>query len=59
VNAHVRNDPSAPKVTVRLSRLIGSETVTDVYIRQMPAKRVFQAERVAESQLKARRLRAE
>lgn len=59
VDAHLRNDPSARKVTVRLSRLIGSETVTDVYIRQMPAKRVFQPERVAESQLKARRLRAE
>jgi hypothetical protein len=58
-NAHLRSDPAARLVSVRLASLVANQVTTDVYIRQSPPVRTYPSERQAEAQLEARRKRAE
>ena len=58
-DAYLRDDPRARRVTVRLARMIGHTTTTDVYISQVPPPRVFKSGKDAEEQLEAMRKRAD
>jgi hypothetical protein len=60
VSAHIKDNPSAPPITVRIVTLSGAASASEIYIRQaVPAPLVRPREAEVEAQLKARREHAE
>lgn len=60
VAAKIKDNPSAPSVTIRIIKLSGANSASELYIRQsVPAPLVRPKESEVEAQLKARREHAE
>lgn len=53
------DDSKARRVTIRIGKLIGSDPVCDVYMRQALPTRVYPSAQEAEAQLEARRKHAD
>ena len=58
-DARLRDDPSARRVTVQLSRMVDIQTVTNVYIRQARPPRTFAQQSESEAKINAMRQRAD
>ena len=58
-DAQLKDAPNAPRVTIRIARLMSAEPVCNVFLQQASPPRVYPSEAEAQAVLEARRKHAE